>query len=85
MGREDMNDLDQAIETITEGGQALGVSCEDVYRAMLMDDKAMVALFGHIHSEHPRVTHAFTLCFDVVAAYLLEEAQRANLELEAGL
>jgi hypothetical protein len=84
MGREDMNDLDRAIETITEGGEALGVSCEDVYRAMARDEKAMVLTLEAIHQDCANLQYAFTAGFELMAKSLIKEAQRANLELEAG-
>lgn len=79
-----MNDLDQAIETITEGGQALGVGCEDVYNAMLDDKWFGRSMLRGIHEDNPK-HKLFYERFDECARNLLEEARRANLELEAGL
>ena len=35
--------------TISEGGQALGVSCDDVYRNMATDESFTLGLFESVH------------------------------------
>jgi hypothetical protein len=80
-----MTDLEQAIETITEGGQALGVSCEDVYREMAKDEKAMALTLAAIHEDCANLQYAFTAGFELMAKSLLKEALRTKQEQEAGL
>ncbi|MEO9497691.1 MAG: hypothetical protein ABJG42_24670 [Vibrio splendidus] len=78
-----MTDLEQAIETITEGGQALGVSCEDVYQAMLADDDFAMKMMELIHEWNSCVD--FRKKFESCARELLKEALRTEKEQEAGL
>jgi hypothetical protein len=76
-------ELEKAIETISEGGQALGVSCEDVYRAMLADDSFAMKMMEEIHAWNCCVD--FNNKFESCARALLKEALRTEQEQEAGL
>ena len=49
-------ELAEAIETISEGGQALGVSCEDVYRRMLT-----LPLHTQISPDHVRTIAGYVV------------------------
>lgn len=75
-------ELAEAIETIFEGGQALGVSCEDVYRAMLKDDAFTIRMMEGIHAWNSFV--GFRRKFMEVSESLLVEALRAKQEVNAG-
>lgn len=78
-------ELSEAIETISEGGQALGVSCEDVYRSMMGNEKLMFAVMQDILSEEELVFHDFFSAFENYAESMLTEALRAKQEVENGL
>lgn len=75
-------ELAEAIETISEGGQALGVSCEDVYRKMLSNDSFTMKMMEEIHAWNSCVD--FHSKFISVATDLLTEALRAKQEVNAG-
>ena len=77
-------ELAEAIETISEGGQALGVSCEDVYRRMMCNEKLMFAVMQDILSEDDLVFHDFFSAFTTYAESMLKEALRAKQEVNAG-
>jgi hypothetical protein len=79
-----MTDLDQAIETITEGGQALGVSCEDVYREIANNKCLVVHILEDIHRGEDLSDRFFKL-INRVSERLLKEALRTELEQGAGL
>ena len=76
-------ELAEAIEAIQEGGQALGVSCEDVYRYMAKHDHILFAVFEAAHCEE--LLAGFDYMFDRAAEHLLTEALRAKQEVENGL
>jgi hypothetical protein len=76
-------ELAETIETISEGGQALGVSCEDVYRAMLKDDVFTIRMMEGIHTCNSFV--GFRRKFMEVSESLLIEALRAKQEVNNGL
>ena len=78
-------ELAEAIETVSEGGQALGVSCDDVYRQMMCNEKLMLAVMQDIHSEEELVFHDFFSAFTTYAESMLKEALRAKKEVENGL
>ena len=80
-----MTDLDQAIETISEGGQALGVSCEDVYRAILNSPITAIEILKSIHEDDEKLRVEFMNVFESYASYLVQEAIRTKQEQEAGL
>ena len=74
--------LDEAIQAVSEGGQALGVTCEDVYKHMAKDENFLMRLFTAIHAvEYP---FNFEKFFEESATHLLNEALRAKLEDEFG-
>jgi hypothetical protein len=79
-----MSELDDAIEIITEGGTALGVSCEDVYERMMTNRLFMLKILEGVHSGVD-VTPKFMASFELVAQKLLLSAQRANEEVGNGL
>jgi hypothetical protein len=79
-----MTDLEQAIEAITEGGQALGVSCEDVYLEMTDDRRLMVGILEQIH-QGSDCQELFSKEFDWHVKHLLKKALRTKQEQEAGL
>lgn len=78
-------ELAEAIETISEGGQALGVSCEDVYRRMMCNEKLMLDTMKAIHGKDGREFDRFFDSFTNYAELLLTEALRAKQEVENGL
>lgn len=72
-------ELEEAIETISDGGEALGVSCDDVYRYMLGADKFTLLLFKSVHAGED-IQADFMVCFLIAAKKLLLEALRAKME-----
>lgn len=76
-------ELAEAIKTISEGGQALEVSCEDVYREMLADGDFTAKLMKDLHWWNSCVD--FHDKFNDTAKLLLLEALRAKQEVENGL
>lgn len=74
--------LEEAIQVVSEGGQALGVTCEDVYKHMLRDERLMLRMLDSIHAWNSFTD--FTYEFDKKAEHLLNEALRAKLEDEFG-
>lgn len=74
--------LEEAIQTLSEGGQALDVTCEDVYRHMAKDENFLITLFaaGHVGIS----PSSFDKKFEESATHLLNEALRAKLEDEFG-
>ena len=77
-------ELHEAIDAVMEGGQALGVTCDDVYRKMLKNEGLMLDILKDIHSGEE-------LVFDGVHAVLIEyvkdmliEAEKAKQEVSAG-
>mgnify|MGYP000728287796 CR=1 FL=1 len=77
-------ELHEAIDEVMEGGQALGVSCEDVYRRMMCNEKLMLAVMQDIHSEEELVFYDFFSAFTTYAESMLKEALRAKQEVDAG-
>jgi hypothetical protein len=77
-------ELDQAIETIAEGGQALGVSCEDVYLSMIANKILTFRLLEQIH-QGSDCQELFSKEFDWHVKHLLKKALRTKQEQEAGL
>jgi hypothetical protein len=78
-----MTELEKAIETISEGGQALGVSCEDVYRDMLACSDLAMNIMTNVHEWNSFTD--FGVHFNAHCKELLKEALRTKLEQEAGL
>ena len=78
-------ELDEAIETISEGGQALGVSCEDVYRRMMRSEGLIMRIMSDIHGKNELVFDGFFGVFTTCAKDLLTEALRAKQEVDNGL
>lgn len=76
-------ELAEAVETISEGGQALGVSCEDVYLGMAKDEDFIIELMKNVHFW--RSLESFDSKFDSIAASMLTEALRAKKEVDNGL
>lgn len=76
-------ELAETVETLSEGGKALGVSCEDVYRKMLSSDSFTMKMMEEIHAWNSCVD--FNDKFKEVAELLLREAYRTKLEHDAGL
>lgn len=76
-------ELAEAIETISEGGQALGVSSEHVYLCMLQDKEFSIMMMADMHSLGCCVK--FNKKFNDTAKLLLLEALRAKQEVENGL
>jgi len=72
-------ELDAAIETISEGGTALGVSCDDVYRFMISVEKFALLLCKEVHSGED-VESDFAGAFYFAAKDLLIKALRAKME-----
>ena len=78
--------LEQAIEALLEGGQALGVSCDDVYKHIASDSDNVLAIFELVHSdEHEDARRYLVNAFRESAAHLLTESKRADDETKAGL
>ena len=75
-------ELAEAIETISEGGQALGVSSDDVYTQMATDRELVQAVFEHFHNTAK--DKSFENLFSEGAKSLLTEALRAKQEVDAG-
>lgn len=73
-----MTDLEQAIEAIYEGGQSLGVSCEDVYRKMLANEGMMLDIMKGIHGRDETVSDAFDFAFTAYAESMLKEAKETK-------
>ena len=78
-------ELAEAIETISEGGQALGVSCEDVYREMIRNEKLMLTMMEDIHGKNKLVFDGFFAAFNIHCEYMLLEALHAKKEVDNGL
>ena len=76
--------LEQAIETITEGGSVLGLSCDDVYNRMMRNKVYMISLLESVHGETVDYS-LFHKTFEMYADELLRETLRANQETKAGL
>ncbi|ANJ65556.1 hypothetical protein [Pseudoalteromonas virus vB_PspP-H6/1] len=77
-------ELDEAIETISEGGEALGVSCDDVYRDMLKIDSFAMTVMAAVHSKSEEGS-LFSDEFLSSARAILLEALRAKMENDSGL
>ena len=69
-------ELAEAIDTITEGGKSLGISCEDVYREMLKSDGFAMELMDSIHTWNSYVD--FVDKFNETARALLIQAEEAK-------
>lgn len=76
-------ELAKAVEVLNEGGKALDVSCEDVYRKMLSNEPFTMKMMEEIHAWNSCVD--FNEKFDEIATDLLREAYRTKLEHGAGL
>ena len=74
--------LEEAIQTVSEGGQTLGVTCEDVYKHMAKDEQLLVSVFEAAHGME--YVFNFDKFFEDSATHLLNEALRAKLEDEFG-
>jgi hypothetical protein len=72
-------ELEKAIETIAEGGQALGVSCEDVYERMYSDKRLTLSLIESAHSGVD-VSAILESHIKVICKSMLLEALRAKME-----
>ena len=77
-------ELSEAIEAISEGGQALGVHCDDVYRRMMRNEKLMFAVMQDILSEDDLVFYDFFSAFTTYAESMLKEALRDKQEVDSG-
>lgn len=77
-------ELEEAIETISDGGEALGVSCDDVYRCMISIDKFALLLCEKVHSGDD-ASGDFLGAFDLSARHLLIDALRAKMENYNGM
>lgn len=77
-------ELAEAIETISEGGQALGVSYEDVIDSLASRPSFVFAVFDNImRLDYGR--ERLAKVFDREAEAMLTEALRAKQEVENGL
>ena len=74
--------LDEAIQEVSEGGQALGVTCEDVYKHMAKDESLLIEVFTWAHATGYIID--FDIKLEESATHLLNEALRAKLEDEFG-
>lgn len=79
-----MPELDQAIEIITDGGTALGVSCDDVYLKMMQDEDFALDVFASLHEGYS-IRYRFAIRFEYNARKMILAAQRANEEVGNGL
>jgi hypothetical protein len=73
-------ELDAAIETISEGGTALGLRCEDIYERVYDDRAYMMKFLEDIHSGEGLITYKFYGAFKHHARELLVDALRAKME-----
>ena len=76
-------ELAEAVEALNEGGKALDVSCDDVYRKMLSNEPFAMKMMEEVHAWNSCVD--FNDKFKEVAESLLREAYRTKLEHGAGL
>lgn len=80
-------ELEEAIETISDGGTALGVSCEGVYEVMARIDSIRNAVFEGVHGGQITcdIAEMFEDEFACVCREMLIGKLRAKMENENGL
>ncbi len=77
-------ELDDAIEIISEGGEALGVSCDDVYERMVSNKVLVKMILEDLH-KNLDIRVAFIRSFEILANDMLLEDLRAKMENDNGL
>ena len=77
-------ELAEAIEAIQEGGQAMGVHCDDVYESLRRNKDLMWWVMSSCHCGDD-MSAEFAKVFDKECERMLTEALRAKKEVDNGL
>ncbi|QGZ13131.1 hypothetical protein [Alteromonas phage XX1924] len=76
-------ELAEAIETISEGGQAMGIHCDDVYESLRKNKDFMWWVMSSCHGGDD-VSAEFAKVFDKECERMLKEALRDKQEVDSG-